>query len=198
MFVIEQDGAAIQGPTGWTPRLAEACGLRGNANPPARPFDLGGGRTLRDVAVSSAAPDAFQTVIDDGGALDGDVWRITQSAVDLPLDRAKGGARAHWAAHRYAVETGGTTVSGMAVATDRDSQGLIVGAAFAASLDAQYTVQWKTAAGFVTLDAATMIALAQAVRAHVQAAFDREAEIAALIDAAETVDDLRAIAWEAA
>lgn len=198
MFVIEQDGHVVQGPTGWTPRLAQACGLKGNANPPPRPFDLGDGRTLRDVVTSRAAPAAYQTIADDGGALDGDVWRIAESAVDLPLEQAKERARAKWAGQRYAVETGGTEVSGMAVATDRDSQGLIVGAAFTASLDPSYTVRWKTAAGFVTLDATAMIALALAVRTHVQAAFDREAEILALIDAAQTAADLRAIEWEAA
>jgi hypothetical protein len=60
-------------------------------------------------------------------------------------------------------------------------------------IDSNYSVQWKTGAGFVTLTAAQVIAAAQAVRAHVQACFDHEADVAAEIDAAETLAELQAI-----
>lgn len=79
----------------------------------------------------------------------------------------------------------GITVSGMAVATDDLSQQRITGAALAASLDGDYSVNWKTEAGFVELSAAQVLAVAQAVRAHVQACFDREAELLPLIEAAD-------------
>lgn len=84
------------------------------------------------------------------------------------------------AARRYIAETGGTTVQGMPLDTQRDSQSMLTGAALAASLDPQYSVQWKTGGGFVTLTSAQILGLASAVRAHVQACFDREA---ALLDA---------------
>jgi len=81
------------------------------------------------------------------------------------------------AAARFIAETAGITAGGRIVDTGRDSQGLITGAAFAATLDPAYVCRWKTPTGFVELDAPTLIATASAVRAHVQACFDREAEL---------------------
>ena len=79
------------------------------------------------------------------------------------------------AARRYTAETAGTTVEGMPIDTGRDSQGLITGAAVAAMLDPAYSVRWKTVAGFVDLTSQQIIGVASAVRAFVQASFDREA-----------------------
>ena len=79
------------------------------------------------------------------------------------------------AARRYTAETAGTTVEGMPIDTGRDSQGLITGAALAAMLDPAYSVRWKTVAGFVDLKSQQIIGVASAVRAFVQASFDREA-----------------------
>ncbi|KTT24518.1 hypothetical protein SB14R_10550 [Pseudomonas oryzihabitans] len=95
------------------------------------------------------------------------------------------------AARRYQAESAGITVNGMAVATDDRSQGLITGAAFAASLDSSYTCNWKTEAGFVKLDAKALIAVAQAVRTHVQSCFDREADLLAAVKSGKyTADQL--------
>lgn len=101
---------------------------------------------------------------------------------------ARAEAKALVAARRYDAEIAGTTVAGLPVQTDRASQALVTGAALAASLDAGYTVKWKTAGGFVDLSAAQIIGIAQAIRAHVQACFDREAELVAAIDAGEPYD----------
>jgi hypothetical protein len=79
------------------------------------------------------------------------------------------------AARRFQAETGGVTVQGIQVNTERDSQALLTGAAFAASLDPDYRVKWKAATGFVDLTAQQIIGVASAVRAFVQASFDREA-----------------------
>ncbi len=81
------------------------------------------------------------------------------------------------AARRWQAETGGITVNGIAIDTGRDSQALITGAAVSAMLDPAYSVRWKTPAGFIDLQGQQIIAMAAAVRAHVQAAFDREAEL---------------------
>ena len=81
------------------------------------------------------------------------------------------------AARRYTAETAGTIVEGMPIDTGRDSQGLITGAAVAAMLDPDYSVRWKTVAGFVDLKSQQIIGVASAVRAFVQASFDREAEL---------------------
>lgn len=82
---------------------------------------------------------------------------------------------------RYKSETSGITVNTMPIATDRDSQGLITGAAVAALLDSDYSLNWKTSAGFIELSAVQILSLASAVRAHVQASFDREAQLLAAV-----------------
>lgn len=107
-------------------------------------------------------------------------WTITDAAPDVVAQRQaqqREQDRAQIAARRYAAETAGITVNSMAIDTSRDSQSLITGAALQATIDAAYTCRWKTASGFVDLSSAQILAMATAVRAHVQACFDREAEL---------------------
>jgi hypothetical protein len=106
-----------------------------------------------------------------------------------PLAEVKAAKLAALAAIRFARETGGT--GGMR--TDRESQSLIVGAALAATLDPNYTVEWKSTAGWVTLNATQLLAAAQAVRAHVQACFSNERVLAEAIDAAADPSGVMAI-----
>lgn len=106
-----------------------------------------------------------------------------------PLAALKAAKLADLAAIRYAREVAG--VGGLR--TDRESQGLIVGAALAATLDPAYTVEWKSAAGWMTLTAPQLLAAAQAVRAHVQACFSNERALAASIEAASDAAELFAI-----
>lgn len=106
-----------------------------------------------------------------------------------PLADAKASRLADLAAVRFARETGG--VAGFR--TDRESQSLIVGAALAATLDPAYTVEWKSSAGWVTLNAAQLLAAAQAVRTHVQGCFSNERALAAEIDAAADLQAVLAI-----
>lgn len=95
---------------------------------------------------------------------------------------------------RWRAETGGISVNGLPVATDDKSQAKLVGACLAATLDASYSVQWMIAdRGFVTLDRDQIIAIAQAVRTHVQSCFDREAALAEEIQAAPDEQALSAI-----
>lgn len=124
------------------------------------------------------------------------VWGETPTVPDEPLppeptlDERKVQKKTEIAAARYAAETTGTVVNGILIDTGRDSQALITGAAVAAMLDENYSLNWKTTAGFIHLTAPEIIAVAQAVRAHVQSCFDREAELCALVDAAKTAEDL--------
>lgn len=99
------------------------------------------------------------------------------------------------AARRYDAETSGTTVDGMPVNTERDSQALLTGAALQAMLDPNYTVRWKTVGGFVDLDAQQIIALATAVRAHVQACFDREAVLVAAVGDGSYTESMLSTGW---
>jgi len=112
------------------------------------------------------------------------------------LEAAKEHKQSEIAAARYEAETAGIDVNGFTVRTDRESQALITGAALAAFADPDYTCQWKTEAGFVSLDSVQIKAVAQAVRAHVQSCFDREADWVRQIKDAETPEELAGIVWE--
>ena len=95
-------------------------------------------------------------------------------------------ALANLKAARDAAIARGIEVDGLRLQTDDLSQSRLTSSALAAQLDPASTVRWKTASGeFVTLTAPQIIALALAVRAHVQACFDREAELTDAIMAAD-------------
>lgn len=117
-------------------------------------------------------------------------WAALHPSPAPTFDELKGQKKAEIAAARYEREIVGVTVNGILIDTERDSQALITGAALAAMLDENYTLNWKTARGFIHLTAPEIIAVAQAVRAHVQVCFDREAELCTLVDVAETKEDL--------
>lgn len=123
-------------------------------------------------------------------------WTQIDTA-EMKFIRAKAQKKQQIAAARYAAECAGITIQGVEIATDRDSQGLILGATVQAQTTPEYTVAWKTKQDFVTLTAEQIIAIATAIRAHVQACFDREAELLPLLEAAVTQADLDAITWEA-
>jgi hypothetical protein len=83
----------------------------------------------------------------------------------------------------------GVVVCGMLVHTDDISQQRILGAAVAIMRDPTLNINWKTADGvFFSLNAEAVLAVADAVRAHVQACYDREAELLAAIGAGVDVD----------
>lgn len=81
------------------------------------------------------------------------------------------------AARRFQAETGGVIVEGVQVNTERDSQALLTGAAFATTLDPAYHIKWKAATGFVDLTGEQILGIASQVRAFVQNCFNREAEL---------------------
>ncbi|HCL78934.1 MAG TPA: hypothetical protein DIC53_03080 [Synergistaceae bacterium] len=111
--------------------------------------------------------------------------------VEDKFEQAKEAKQAEIASARFEAETEG--ING--IRTDRESQSLITGAALKAMQDNTYTCNWKGVDGFVELTALQILAIADAVRAHVQGCFDREAELLPLIEAAETLDDLEVIVW---
>lgn len=126
------------------------------------------------------------------------IWGDTPTLPDpvpMTLDDFKTQKKAEIAAARYEREIAGVEVNGVLIDTGRDSQALITGAALAAMLDSEYSLNWKTTSGFVHLSAPEIIAVAQAVRAHVQSCFDKEGELVARINAATTKEELDAIKW---
>jgi hypothetical protein len=90
---------------------------------------------------------------------------------------------AYAANKRFSVETGGITVAGAHIQTDRDSQAMITGAYAYAQANPTATINYKAEGGFVSLTAAQMTAIGLAVGAHVQACFAAEAAIDADIAA---------------
>lgn len=102
------------------------------------------------------------------------------------------------AAKRYQAQIAGTTLQGMQIDTSTDSQALITGAALAAVLDSSYVCRWKMADGTrVELDAKMIIAVASAVRDHIQACYDREDELLTAVADGTFTDAMLDQGWPA-
>jgi hypothetical protein len=135
----------------------------------------------------------------DIGGLAGRIWEQDGSPAPVApptptLAEIKANAFAALAERRWRAETGGTLVNGATIATDENAQAKIVGAVLAAMRDANYSAQWKMPDGrFSTFSHDQIIAAGDAVRAHVQACFDREASLAAQIVAAADAAAIAAI-----
>lgn len=126
-------------------------------------FSYGEGHVLPEGAIQMSAAD----------------WEQAVSAARQPLPMDLG---EYASSKRWRVETGGITVAGVPVATDDRSKTMIMGARIKADADEGYSVGWKGADGsFVTLAAPQIIAISDAVLAHVDACFLAEAAVAAAI-----------------
>jgi outer membrane protein assembly factor BamB len=202
MIVLEKNNAASYEGY-WTRNLQEMTGLVGNKQPPLPHATAVG--TLRAVEYVKPLLLAYQREGAESGALDGDVWKITVSAEDLSLDQAKAQALSEIASTRYAVETGGVVVAGKFYSTGRDSQAAIARATgtvdwkcnATVTRDMQQQLDGPTVATVCVSDvefaSSDMDAVKTAVEAHVAAAYAREAELMAGINAADSVAALRAI-----
>ena len=104
---------------------------------------------------------------------------------------------AYAADKRWQVETGGIEVGGAAIDTSRESQAMITGAYAYSQANPAETISYKATSGWVTIDAATMAAIATAVGAHVQACFAIEASVAAEIEdgTITTTEQIDAADW---
>ena len=166
--------------TGWCrdryPTVVSAMLIEAGLTPVGGVFRYGGFEPYEDISEAQTAA-------------------ISGYFAPMTLDEAKAAKKDEIAAARYAAEIAGVAVGGVTVRTDRESQALITGAALKALQDAEYVCSWKTDAGFVELSAPQILAIADAVRAHVQECFDHERALNALVDAAETVAELEGITW---
>ncbi|WP_192798262.1 DUF4376 domain-containing protein [Brucella intermedia] len=82
------------------------------------------------------------------------------------------------AAKRWEKETGGLVIGGLTVSTDDRSKVMISGARVAAMADPSFATAWKASNGeFVPLNANAVIAISDAVLAHVTGCFAIEAEV---------------------
>lgn len=96
------------------------------------------------------------------------------------------------AAYRYEKETAGITVNGSTIRTDRESQSLIAGAKLYSDLNESILIDWKAENGWVQIDRNAIVAISQAVAAHVQACFSNEKVHSSAINALTTVEEIEA------
>lgn len=90
---------------------------------------------------------------------------------------------AYAANKRYSLETGGMTINGVTVDTSRDSQTMINGAYIYMTTSGATTISYKANSGWITIDAATVKAIALAIGQHVQTCFNSEKAIDDAINA---------------
>lgn len=102
-----------------------------------------------------------------------------------PIDPAEQKAMliAYAADARWRKEVGGIIVGGVPVATDDRSKQMILGARLAAEADSGFTTPWVGSDGSInTLNAAQVVAISNAVLAHVAGCFATFATVKADID----------------
>lgn len=88
---------------------------------------------------------------------------------------------------RWQVEIAGITVGGVAIATDDRSKTMILGARLAAQSDPSWSTIWRGADGNAyPVNAAAIVAISDAVQAHVNATFVALADVLAAIAAGTT------------
>ncbi|TCR60928.1 DUF4376 domain-containing protein [Bosea sp. BK604] len=93
---------------------------------------------------------------------------------------------AYAADRRWRQEVGGITISGVPIATDDRSKIMIMGARVAAEADPDWSTIWHGAdGGTYPIDAAAIVAISDAVQAHVNQGFATFAEVKAEIEAGE-------------
>ena len=197
LVVMNDKNEVVIQPQDWVGSIQAAMGFVGNLVAPSLPYSANG-LTLREVTHAALAD--YQNHGEP--RLVNDEWH--HPSVDKPLQEAKSDALAMLAAKRHGIETGGVIVEGKFYSTDRDSQAAIARVSGTVAWKCNATVKRDieqpdgstvstvcvSAAEFVSSD---MDAVKAAVANHVAAAYAREAELMAAINAADSVSALRAI-----
>jgi hypothetical protein len=124
------------------------------------------------------------------------IWRkVGNEIIKEPFPQVAPDYARSVAAERYEREDSAVSVDGLSIATSRESAGLIYGAGLSAMLDPDYRCNFKTLDGFVEIGAQHILAIAKAVRAHVQACFDREFQLLQAVEAGTYVDAMLKEGW---
>jgi hypothetical protein len=119
---------------------------------------------------------------------------VPYTVADIDLSVLRGRVKDDLAAERYGAEISGVTVSGILIATDRESQMLIDAAQRSFADGVISSVKFKTSSGtIVDCDATMASALRAAVVDHVQSCRNNEAALCAAIDSASTADEILAV-----
>jgi hypothetical protein len=111
------------------------------------------------------------------------------------LDQLKEDYLNQLANRRWVAEEAGTSLNDMQILTDRETQSKLTAAYVKAVQDSSYIIEsWKFAPGvFLTLDAPTIIGIANSVETHVQSCFHNEAVLSGVILAATSKEELFAV-----
>lgn len=158
-----------------------------------------------DFALTSQYPTNYPVFYGTCNVADGDGLIEVISKEVFDADRAaeliardtkeKDQTAVYIAERRWRNETAGTMLYGRRIETDRTAVAMVTGAALAASLDPEYAVRWKAADGFVTLNAEQILAMAQIIRSHVQACFDREADLLEALESGTYEPEMLETGW---
>jgi hypothetical protein len=147
--------------------------------------------TIPGEAIEVDADLFFRTISETDG-----IWSLQDGQVlklaftDIVPDRAE-----LIAEERYRREAFGIVVEALQVETTRDSQALVASIGLSAIIDPDYRCNFKTLNGFVEIDTVQILTIAQAVRAHVQACFDRELALLQAIEAGTYTDEMLTEGW---
>jgi hypothetical protein len=140
-------------------------------------------RIVLDDPASFPAPSGASLVADAdafaiGGSIIGGVYAPPHSPLPPPVDLV-----AYAAQKRWEKEVGGITVAGVPLATDDRAKLMIVGARVAADADPNWSTVWQGDDGNAyPLNASAMIAISNAVQAHVAGCFATFATVKGSID----------------
>ncbi|MCI8212571.1 hypothetical protein AUC61_23860 [Pseudomonas sp. S25] len=100
------------------------------------------------------------------------------------------------AQERFQREISGAIVNGFAVMTDRETQSKLSAASLRAQRTPDYVVDWKLADGsFATLDAPSIISLADGVDDYVQACYSRERDLLEALSSGGFTREMLSIGW---
>lgn len=124
-------------------------------------------------------------------------WVIEPKGVEVAeppvtLSAAKKKKLADLAAYRYQRETGGLSVNGMSILTDRESQAQLTSAYVSLKFGLKSSIDWKGTNGWTSLTLAEIEPIAQLVLHHVQNGFTMEKIHSEAINNLTTVEEVNA------
>ena len=123
-------------------------------------------------------------------------WNLATESWVFALEEARALKWSEIKSEREQAEEGGFTVFGFDIDSDRTSQQRIQGAVQMALLDPNLVLDWTLADNSVTsLDASSIIAIGQALAAHVNAIHVQGRLLRAQIEAATSQTELDQIIW---
>ncbi|MEN5083741.1 DUF4376 domain-containing protein [Bosea sp. TWI1241] len=161
--VIDPDGRAARGPATYL--------VKGPA----------GEQTVAYEAVFKAPAGCILVASDE--AAPGWSWDGESFSPPPPVPATKAELAAYARDLRWQVEIGGIEAGGVQIATDDRSKTMILGARLAAQADPSWSTIWQDAAGQAhPVDAAAIVAISDAVQAHVNGTFVTLADVLAAID----------------